>query len=193
MKPLLSAVALLVFASCSCESGPPPTVTTTGRPMAERLPDGKGLKHVARMNANLYRGEQPKGDGFAALKEMGIKTVICLRNHHSSKEEVEEMGMAYVAIPIKADISSRPPSDEQVKLFFDTVLDPAKAPAYFHCKVGRDRTGTMAAIYRIEVDGWTNEEAVEELQAFGYHDIYRDLINFVKEYKPRGFKPPKKK
>ena len=66
-----------------------------------------------------------------------------------------------------------------------------KQPVYLHCKVGRDRTGTFAAIYRIEVDGWTNEEAMEELQAFGYHDYYKDLINFVKKYKPKGFKAPK--
>ena len=25
------------------------------------------------------------------------------------------------------------------------------------------------------------------MQAFGYHDNYKDLINFVRSYKPRGF------
>ena len=145
MKPFMATAILLVLTGCSSKSGPPPTDTTTGRPMAERIPDGKGLKHVARLNPNLYRGEQPKGEGFTALKEMGIKTVICLRNYHSSKEEVEEMGMEYVAIPIKADVESRPPSEEQVKIFFETVLDPAKQPAYFHCKV----SGLSAARQRL--------------------------------------------
>ena len=47
----------------------------------------------------------------------------------------------------------------------------------------------MAALYRIEIDGWTPDEAIEEMRAFGYHIIYRELITFVKGYKPRGLKP----
>ena len=47
----------------------------------------------------------------------------------------------------------------------------------------------MAAIYRIEREGWTNEEAIEEMRAFGCHHIYRDLIGFVRSYSPRGFTP----
>ena len=90
----------------------------------------------------VYRGEQPKGKGFETLKEMGIKTVISFRRKHSSREEVEELNLNYVRLPIKAAMTSRPPSDEQVKIFFETVLDPAKQPVYIHCKVGRDRTGT---------------------------------------------------
>ena len=45
----------------------------------------------------------------------------------------------------------------------------------------------MAAIYRLEIDGWTPDEAMQEMEAFGYHNIYRDLIHFVKTYKPRGY------
>jgi hypothetical protein len=64
--------------------------------------------------------------------------------------------------------------------------DPAAQPVFFHCRHGKDRTGTMAALYRIEVDGWTNEEAIEEMLAFGYHTIYQDLIDYVRAYEPRG-------
>ena len=41
--------------------------------------------------------------------------------------------------------------------------------------------------YRIEVDGWTPAEAVEEMQHFGYHDNYKDMVEFVKKYEPRGY------
>ena len=186
----LALVLVLVPAGCKSDTTPPPTATTSGRAMAERLEDSNGLEHVARLNAGLYRGAQPEGEGFNALKAMGVKTIINLRYHHSSDEEAKKAGLNYVEIRIKANVTSRPPTDEQVKLFFDTVLDPAKQPVYFHCMVGKDRTGTMAALYRIEVDGWSNEEAIEELHSFGYHTYYKDLINFVREYKPRGFKAP---
>ena len=62
---------------------------------------------------------------------------------------------------------------------------------YFHCAHGKDRTGTMAALYRIEVDGWTADQATQEMQAFGYRDIYKDLIAFVRAYTPRGYNPPR--
>ncbi|MHC4853828.1 MAG: protein tyrosine phosphatase family protein [Planctomycetota bacterium] len=190
MRMIVCVAPIALLLSCSSDTDQPPaTVTTTGRAMAQLLDDGKGLEHVARINDNLYRGAQPTEEGYRTLKEMGIKTVICLRYYTSNKKKVEAAGLRYVELRIHADIGSTPPTDEQVKLFFDTVLDPEKQPVYFHCKHGKDRTGTMAAIYRIERDGWTNKEAEEELQAFGYHDIFKDLVAFVREYKPRGFKP----
>ena len=39
----------------------------------------------------------------------------------------------------------------------------------------------MAALYRIEVDGWANEDAVAEMRHFGYHDWYKDLVAFVRD------------
>ena len=82
---------------------------------------------------------------------------------------------------------SVPPTDDELKKFFEVVLDPARQPVYVHCAFGKDRTGTMCALYRLEVDGWTADEVLQEMQSFGYHDIYHDLVNFVKAYKPRGF------
>ncbi len=46
----------------------------------------------------------------------------------------------------------------------------------------------MAALSRIEIDGWT-KEAIEEMKAFGYHTYDRDLIDCVRNYQPRGFQP----
>ena len=118
---------------------------------------------------------------------MGVKTVIDFRSYHATKKQVEAAGMSPVEIPIKADLGSTPPDEEAIRKFFEVVLDPAKQPVYIHCAFGKDRTGTMAAIYRLEIDGWTPDEAMQEMEAFGYHNIYRDLIHFVKTYKPRGY------
>ena len=121
---------------------------------------------------------------------MGIKTVIDFRSHHSTKAQVEAAGMTPVEIPLKADLTSVPPDDEAVKKFFEVVLDPARQPVYIHCAFGKDRTGTMAAIYRLEVDRWTADEAIQEMEAFGYHNMYHALIDYVRAYKPRGFAAP---
>src|SRR5579864_5356110 len=126
-------------------------------------------------------------EGFKQLKAMGVKTVIDFRSYHSTKKLVEAAGMRAIEIPIKADLGSTPPDEVALKKFFEVVLDPANQPVYIHCAFGKDRTGTMAAVYRLEVDHWTPEEALQEMEAFGYHNIYRDLINFVRAYKPRGY------
>jgi len=193
MRP---ALVILAFALAlqSCQSSPSPTVTTTGRKMAERIEGVPGLENFARVNDRLYRGAQPTAEGYRKLKEMGIKTVINFRVHHSYKDEIEAAGMTSVEIPIRADIlGSKPPTEVQVKRFFDVVLDPALQPVYIHCLWGKDRTGTFSALYRMEMDGWTNEEAIEEMQAFGSHDYYADLQTYVKEYKARGLSSGKTK
>jgi protein tyrosine/serine phosphatase len=193
---LLSLVPALLLA---CDGKPIPlrdgetvsgeTISRPARTHAERIEGEEGVGNVGRMNDGLYRGEQPTREGYALLKEKyGIRTIISFRTMHSSKREVEALGMTYVAMPIHAGVTgSTPPDDEEIRRFFETVLDPGKQPVYLHCAHGKDRTGTMAALYRIEVDGWTPGEAIEEMQAFGYHDIYKDLIAFVRDYEPRGF------
>jgi protein tyrosine/serine phosphatase len=185
----LALVAGVVLTACrGVPDEAPPQATSTGRALARRIIGVPGLQNLAQVNDRLYRGAQPDGAGLAELKKMGVKTVIGLRTNHSTRKEVEAAGLVPVELPLKADVfGSAPPTEEQVKAFFATVLDPARQPVYFHCAFGKDRTGTMAALFRIEVDGWTNEEAIEEMHAFGYHSVYKDLIGFVREYRPRGY------
>jgi protein tyrosine/serine phosphatase len=190
MKRRRSLLLLAGLLSAGCGAGgeePKPTATTTQKPFAQRIVGVSGLENFARVNATLYRGAQPTEEGFRQLRAMGVKTVIDFRSHHSTKAQVEAAGMTALEIPLKADLGSVPPSDEELRAFFKAVLDPARQPVYIHCAFGKDRTGTMAAVYRLEIDGWTPEEAMQEMEAFGYHNIYRDLVNFIKVYKPRGF------
>jgi protein tyrosine/serine phosphatase len=192
MRAMLLCLSVVVIPACGGEEKP--TGTTTQRAIAQRLPGVAGVENFARVNPGLYRGGQPTEEGFKQLKAMGIKTIIDFRSYHSTKKQVEAAGMTPVEIPLKADLGSVPPSDDELREFFSVVLDPAKQPVYIHCAFGKDRTGTMAAVYRLECDGWNADEALQEMEAFGYHNIYRDLINFVKSYKPRGYAkgpPPK--
>jgi protein tyrosine/serine phosphatase len=185
----LAVVAVIVLTACrSVPDEAPPQATTSGRALAQRIIGVPGLENFAQVNDRLYRGAEPTAEGFRELKKRGVKTVVGLRTNHSTRQDVEAAGLVSVELPLKADVfGSAPPTEEQVRTFFLTVLDPAKQPVYFHCAFGKDRTGTMAALYRIEVDGWTNDEAIEEMHAFGYHTIYKDLIGYVRAYTPRGF------
>src|SRR3954470_3956065 len=173
---LLAAVAVVP----GCGDEVKPTGTTTQRPLAQRLPGVPGVDNFARVNPSFYRGAQPTDEGLKQLKAMGIKTVVDFRSYHSTHKQVEAAGMTAVEIPLKADLGSVPPDDGELKRFFDVVLDPARQPVYIHCAFGKDRTGTMAAVYRLEIDGWTADEALQEMEASGYQNIYRTLKQFVK-------------
>jgi len=179
---MLPVVLLLAACSCGRPAGPAPGAPPFATPAPEL-----GIPNAARLSEGVYRGAQPDAAGMRTLREKGFRTLVTFRTGHSEAKEAAAEGLAVVEIPIEANIESEPPTEEQVKRFFEVVLDPARRPVYFHCAYGKDRTGTMAAIYRIEVDGWTPEQAMAEMDHFGFRDWYRDLDQFVRDYRPRGF------
>ena len=70
----------------------------------------------------------------------------------------------------------------EIEQFLSIVGDPGNRPVYMHCTLGIDRTGVMAGIYRIEHDGWDNDEAVAEMEYFGHNELWIDLEEFLKDY-----------
>jgi len=192
MRLKSSLILFTALAIASCNGAAPSNATKSGRAMAVRIDDVAGVGNFARVDDRLYRGAQPTADGYRNLKKLGVKTVISFRSNTDTRTEAESAGLTYIRMPVQADIiGSEPPTDEQVKTFFDIVLDPAKQPVYMHCRGGKDRTGTLGAVYRMEMDGWSNNEAIEEMQAFGFHDNYTDLMNYIKKYKTKGYKEGK--
>jgi tyrosine-protein phosphatase SIW14 len=180
MRPLSLTLATLAAVATACEAGPPPRPP----PFAERIPVA-GVANAARITPNLYRGAQPDKNGFASLKKMGIKTVISLRTWHHEAEAVKAAGMTPIEIPLQADPrGSKPPTPLQIAQFLKIVRDPSRQPVFFHCRYGEDRTGTMGAVYRMEIDGWNNADAYNEMKAFGFNSIWLDLRKFVTNYKP---------
>jgi hypothetical protein len=154
-------------------------------PVAERVEGLAGLKNVGRITPSLYRGNAPTREGLETLKAMGIRTVVNLRHYHAKGEEKDcrEVGLAYVRIALE---SSDAPKDESVRRFLRTVTDRDLQPVYFHCWRGKDRTGVMAAVYRMTVDGWPLEAALAERDAFGFYHGWHDLDAFVRGFPQRA-------
>ncbi len=132
-----------------------------------------GLPNLNRITDTLYRGAQPTEEGFRALKAMGVKTVVNLRSFHSDRDEMGalEDDFDYEHITMKA----WHPEDKEVVRFLRIVTDPERRPVFFHCQHGADRTGVMCAVYRITQQGWTVDDAVEEMTqgGYGYHAIWK--------------------
>jgi len=159
----------------------------TGRAFATPEPDVPGIGNFAWLAPDVARGGQPDDEGFVWLRDRGFRTVITFRQNHDEEARASAAALGLVEIPVQADLfGSSAPTPAQLAKFFATVRDSARRPVFFHCARGRDRTGTFAALYRIEIDGWSNEEAIEEMQAFGYNDFYDDLIGAVRAYRRSG-------
>jgi tyrosine-protein phosphatase SIW14 len=160
--------------------------TSTGRPFAvpglvEEIPN------FAEIQPGVARGGQPTDEGIRLLRDRGYRTVISFRSDSPDRDEVLRSGMGYVEIPLHAGIfGATDPTEEQVRHFLSVVTDPAKRPVFIHCLRGKDRTGVMSAIYRIEACGWTADEAIEEMRAFGFHGYYRGFVRFVRSYSRRA-------
>jgi protein tyrosine/serine phosphatase len=137
------------------------------------------LKNFHRVDARLYRGAQPSEEGMHALRAMGVRSVVSLRSReHDAAEDTAAAGLISHRIPM----SPWNPSDEQVVRLLRTVIEAQKrGPVFVHCQHGADRTGMMIAVYRIVVQGWSKQAALNEMTdgGFGHHSIYRPLRKYV--------------
>jgi len=147
--------------------------------VSERLFGLPGLTNVGRVAPGILRGAQPKPEGYATLKAMGVRTVVNLRTHHGAREAVEASGMRYVEIPMSFWKKVDPAA---VRKALSVMTDPANQPVYVYCLRGADRTGVVAAVYRIKVDGWSEADAEAEMEAFGFHEAWFQLKEFVRRY-----------
>lgn len=154
--------------------------------VSERIFNLKGLSNVGKVSKGIFRGAQPEASGYATLKSMGIKTVLNLRNKHSDKKMVEAAGMK--SMELKFDILKGTPDKAVVESAIKALKNPENHPVYVHCAHGQDRTGVVIAIYRIEVEGWPYDAAIDEMQAFGFNDIWTHLKEFLRQYETKRAK-----
>jgi protein tyrosine phosphatase (PTP) superfamily phosphohydrolase (DUF442 family) len=141
--------------------------------------DLPGVSNFHKVSDDLYRGAQPTQEGMKKLKEMGIKTIVNLRSAHSDINILKDIDLAYEQIPMKA---TKPKIEDMIS-FLDIVTDSNNTPVFVHCHYGADRTGTICAIYRIVVQGWSKNEAIEEMTkgGFGFHSIWGNLPDFIRK------------
>jgi protein tyrosine/serine phosphatase len=146
----------------------------------------KGVPNLHKVSDSLYRSAQPSAEGIANLKTTGIGTVVNLRSFHSDRDEVANTGLAYEHIYMK----TWHPEEEDTVRFLQIVTNPKRTPVLVHCQHGADRTGTMCALYRIAVQGWSKQEAIAEMMqgGFGFHGIWDNLIRWINALDIEGIK-----
>lgn len=152
----------------------------TNRPAAWAQPLAVGgVQNCYEVTTNLYRGAQPTAAGMKHLKALGIKTVISLRSLHSDQDKLASDGLKSVRLKLEPWHCD----EDDVVRFLRAATDTNNVPVFVHCERGADRTGTMCAMYRIVVCGWTREQALAEMKhgGFGFNPLWQNLVSFVKQ------------
>lgn len=180
------ATALLLFClftvsfSSAANSGPETSASTQHLVGLHR--SAVGVPNFGQVTPNLFRGAQPEKEGYRTLQAMGVNIVVDMRGNRSEQSAVEKVGMQYVSIPWNASS----PSDEVIARFLKVIEENPDKKIFVHCRVGVDRTGVAIASYRMAKEGWSPDEAMKEMQLFGFsgfhHLIFPRLVRFEKEF-----------
>jgi protein tyrosine phosphatase (PTP) superfamily phosphohydrolase (DUF442 family) len=143
------------------------------------------LSNFKQVNESLCRGAQPSDDGFRELAKQGVKTILDLRggsgrSSHES-EVVRGLGMQYINVPLDG---YEAPTADQVSKVMAVLNDPHAGKVFVHCRRGADRTGTVLAMYRIEHDHWTNQQALDEAKGMKMASSEKLMQKFVMGFSP---------
>ena len=140
--------------------------------------ESKHFKNLYEINDVLYRSEQPSKKGFKEMELMGVKTILNLRRLRNNTKKAKDFNFILVHHPIKTKILNE---DDILNAL--RVIQNSVKPVLVHCWHGSDRTGTIIAAYRMVIDNWSKELAIEEFQKdkLGYHyKMYPNLLVLLK-------------
>lgn len=146
------------------------------------------IENFGQVSETYYRGAQPSGQDYDRLRALGVTTVIDLQKDfaqqpfaRTEEADVRAAGMQFYRIPMTTRV---PPTEEQLALFLSIVNDPAQQPVYVHCKGGRHRTGVMTAAYRMTQQGWSADDAYDEMKKFKFGPgfLHPEFKDFVYDY-----------
>jgi protein tyrosine/serine phosphatase len=169
----LVVCALLFIATSSAQQQDPTTE-------AHRVKD---VPKFARVNDRLYRGGQPVKDGIQQLAALGVNSIINLRdedeNSSTEADEAKSAGLRYFNVPFKR---FGRPTDEAVNRVLSLIDSKDNGIVFIHCHKGEDRTGMIIALYRINHDGWTDHEAIQEAKHFGMKFWQAQMRDYISDY-----------
>jgi protein tyrosine/serine phosphatase len=146
----------------------------------------------------LYRsGQLSQRELEKVIREHDIRTVVTFRYADDGEvvppDAAEEAycrsrGIGYHRVqPLRWwSLGGTPPADRSVREFLSVVRDPEAWPVLVHCYAGVHRTGAYCAVYRMECNNWTPEEALREMVSCGYDDLDAewDVLSYLRHYRP---------
>lgn len=148
------------------------------------------LPHFHRVKAGeFYRSGQPRGVGLHAVRLLGVRTVVTLRSRENPVTAAEEAycrrhGIRFLRVPLSWDDPAE--ISRAVEQVMAIAEDPRNHPVLVHCARGKERTGLVSAVFRIEREQWPKSKAMKEMFDLGLEPGEKLVFDeFVWNYLPR--------
>jgi protein tyrosine/serine phosphatase len=148
-------------------------------------------------DGEAYRSGQINQDELEKyLKEYRIRSVLNLRGENSGADWYEDE----IAICKKLSVrhydlamtsSGNPGRDVLARLM--TIFKEAPRPVLIHCRSGSDRTGLVAAMWKVVVDGDPKTIAEKQLSIrYGHIPVGQTSVldDFFRDWEPATLPPP---
>ncbi|MCK1789888.1 tyrosine-protein phosphatase [Pseudomonas violetae] len=133
--------------------------------------------NLFQMSPTLYRSALPDRAAVPLLTELKVATVINFLPEPDSGW-LSSPGITQIQLPYRTNHVD----DADVLKVLRAIRDAeSNGPVLMHCKHGSDRTGLMAAMYRVVIQGWSKEEALDEMTQGGFGDNthFRDGVRYI--------------
>lgn len=148
------------------------------RPAQWATPVSGTAPNLFRITPTFYRSAQLSKSDIPELKALGIKNVVGLRAFHSDEELLKGSGIKTHRVKIYTWAIS----DDNVVAALKAIRAAEKeGPVLLHCQHGADRTGLISAVYRVIYQGWSKEQALDELEhgGYGYHAVWKNIPPYL--------------
>jgi protein tyrosine/serine phosphatase len=133
--------------------------------------------NLFQMSPTLYRSALPDSGVVPLLEKLKVGTVITFLPE-SDARWLSAPDIHQVQLPYR---TNHVDDAEVLKALRAIQAAEAQGPVLMHCKHGSDRTGLMAALYRVVVQGWSKEDALSEMTQGGFGDSthFKDGVRYV--------------
>ncbi len=121
----------------------------------------------------LWRGEAPTRSDAQWLVDHGVRTVVSLQldvrpsfeGVHTGPDVARSVTYFRVRDFAATQVLTHRHLDDHVAEVL-AIIQEAPKPVLISCRAGVDRTGIIAAAYRVLVDGMSREDAIREMAGF---------------------------
>jgi protein tyrosine/serine phosphatase len=141
------------------------------------------LPNFHEIEEGLYRSGRPNKEALENLiRDYHLKTILSVEDSQSTVDKesqwAKDLHLEFYNLPMSA---SKDPKDETVNEALSLMAREDLRPFLIHCKHGRDRTGMIVGLYRVENQNWKATDAHAEMLDLGFDTIYYKLDNYFKK------------
>lgn len=159
---ILGVLATVLWQKYTFKAAPNLAVTTVkleSRPANWAQPVDPDFA-LYKMSDSLYRSALPRAQDVEWLQQNKIQTVI---NFYQKPDSLwlRDTGIEQIQIPLRTD---RIDDVDVLRVLRSIASAKQKGKVLMHCKHGQNRTGLIAAMYRIVFEGWSKIDAMAEMQ-----------------------------